>query len=270
MEINCKDKAAQIKQEVKERIAELRANGRLTPKLTIIRVGDDLASESYVKGKVRDCKECGIDVKVVHYDTSVDTVHLCAGVLFEQRHCDALIVQLPLPAHIDQKEVLNCILPSKDVDGLGAYSHFKPCTPLGVMCLLQDVCGLDLEDKNVLMIGRSRLVGMPLFKMLQGANANVTLCHSKTSYANLADYARNSHVVISAVGRMDVLHPNDITLGAYVIDVGINRDENGKLCGDIEGSNDYYKTPVPSGVGLMTRAMLLKNVLLAYEMNEKG
>lgn len=272
MEINCKDKAAQIKQEVKDRVAELVAQGHKAPRLTIIKVGEEFASERYVAGKVRDCKECGIEAKVVQYSESIDTARLCADVLYQQRNCDAIIVQLPLPKHIDQKEVLNHILPSKDVDGLGEYSHFKPCTPLGVMCLLKEVCGLDLEDKNVLMIGRSKLVGMPLFTMLQKENANVTLCHSKTSYNNMSYIADNADVIISAVGRENVLDPYDIKIGAYVIDVGINRNEDGKLCGDIRECDNYYKTPVPSGVGLMTRAMLLENVLMAYEMaaNEKG
>lgn len=265
MIINCKEKAEQIKQEVKARVAELVAKGMTAPKLTIVRVGIDYASERYVAGKVRDCKECGIEAKVVTFRETISTKELCTEVLMAQRHCDAIIVQLPLPKHIDKQEVVNHILPSKDVDGLLDYSHFKPCTPLGVMCILQEVCGIDLEDKNVLMIGRSKLVGMPLFMMLQKENANVTLCHAKTSYANLAGYASESDVIISAVGKEDVLKPDDIAWGACVIDVGINRDGNGKLCGDIKPSDNYSKTPVPNGVGLMTRAMLLKNVLIAYE-----
>lgn len=265
MVINCKDKAVQIKTEVKERVRELVDMGKPAPKLTIIRVGDDYASERYAACKVKDCKECGIDAKVVHFGEDITTERLCLEVLREQRKCDAIIVQLPLPKHIDAQEVTRHILPSKDVDGLSEHSHHKPCTPLAVMCILKEVCKLNLENKNVLMIGRSKLVGMPLFMMLQKENANVTLCHSKTSHENLVKHAEDSEIIISAVGKENVLEPEDIALGAYVIDVGINRDANGKLCGDIAESEYYEKTPVPNGVGLLTRAMLLRNVLAAYE-----
>lgn len=265
MIINCKDKAEEIKLEVKNRVSELVKAGNIPPRFTIISVGHDPASESYVRGKVKDCEYCGIKVNVLHYAESVNTDFLCNEVFNAQIFCNAIIVQLPLPDHIDKDKVLNCITPSKDVDGLTEGSYFKPCTPLGVMCVLKDICKLDLTDKNVLMIGRSKLVGLPLCQMLQEANANVSLCHSKTSRLNLFRQAIYSDVIISAVGKPNVLDSDDIPVDAYVIDVGINRDENGKLCGDIMDGDDYYKTPVPNGVGLLTRAMLLKNILEAYE-----
>lgn len=264
MVINCKDKAEEIKREVKHAVRLLGETQRRAPKLTIVRVGNNPASESYVKGKLKDCEECGINAIEIHCAENISTAELCNVVENAQLNCDAIIVQLPLPPQINKEKVLERISPYKDVDGLTKHTQFAPCTPLAVMCILQEVCGLDLTDKNVLVIGRSKLVGLPLANMLIEANANVSVAHSKTKYGNLIKYGVDSDVIISAAGKRNVLDKTYIG-NAYVIDVGINRDENGRLCGDIEECEWYYKTPVPNGVGLLTRAMLLRNVLKAYE-----
>lgn len=270
MVINCKDKAEEIKREVKHAVRLLGETQRRAPKLTIVRVGNNPASESYVKGKLKDCEECGINAIEIHCTENISTAELCNVVDNAQLNCDAIIVQLPLPPQIDKEKVLERINPFKDVDGLTKYTQFTPCTPMAVMCVLQDVCGLSLTNKNVLVIGRSKLVGLPLANMLIVENANVSVVHSMTSDEKKAHKSAWSDVIISAAGVRNVVSSSVICCGTYVIDVGINRDENGKLCGDISDSERYYKTPVPNGVGLLTRAMLLRNVLRAYEYATKG
>lgn len=273
MKINCKDRAELIKYQVKDKINEYHKVLFERPKFLIIQIGGNEASNRYVNGKLKDCKFVGIDAELLKLSKEITTDDICLMIQAEQSKYDAVMVQFPLPEHIDKKKVLACIPPEKDVDGLVKNSLFTPCTPLGVMDILQEVLGLDLTGENVLLLGRSELVGMPLFYLLQKANATVTMCHSKTSKHDISKYAANSHIIISAVGKEDVLDKRDISSGTYVIDVGINvkkEYENGeyksRLVGDIYDSNAYFKTPVPGGVGLMTRAMLLKNILKAYEM----
>ena len=270
MVIRCKDKAELIRYQVKCKLADAVSIGAPLPRFTIIQVGADPASDVYVKGKIKDCEFAGIGVRHVKLAEDISTKQLCSVIEVEQEETDAIIVQLPLPEHINRDLVLDHINPDKDVDGLTRDSCFKPCTPLAVMCVLKDILELDLTDKRVVMIGRSQLVGMPLFNMLQAENANVTLLHSKTGKHNLRKYCNDAEIIVSAVGKINVLDKDEIPAGTFVIDVGINKGHNGKLYGDIYESFHYYKTPVPGGIGLLTRAMLLQNIFEAYDrQNEK-
>lgn len=270
MVIRCKDKAELIKYQVKCKIADAVNIGAPLPRFTIIQVGADPASDVYVKGKIKDCEFAGIGVRHVKLAEDISTKRLCSVIEVEQEETDAIMVQLPLPEHINRDLVLDYINPDKDVDGLTRDSCFKPCTPLAVMCVLKDILELDLTDKRVVVIGRSKLVGMPLFNMLQAENANVTLLHSKTGRDNMGKYCWGADIIISAVGKMNVLDKDQIPTGVYVIDVGINRHIDGKLYGDICDSDRYFKTPVPGGIGPLTRAMLLQNIFEAYDrQNEK-
>lgn len=269
LKINCKDKAELIKYQIKQKIDDNRKALLGRPTFAIIQVGDNEASNRYVNGKLKDCAFVGIETKLIKLPEETTTEQICKTIESEKDLFDAIMVQFPLPDHINKETVLAAIPPEKDVDGLVKNSLFTPCTPLGVMCILQEILGLDLTGKNVLLLGRSELVGMPLFHLLQKENATVTLCHSKTTRSDLDLFSENAEIIISAVGKRGVISTGYISAGTIVIDVGINFDDNGKLCGDISEAPHYYKTPVPGGVGLMTRAMLLKNILKAYEMSHQ-
>ena len=263
MKIKCKDKAELIKYQIKDEISKLDK----APKFVIVQVGDNDASNRYVKWKIRDCEFVGIEVNLLKLPEDITEEMLIDHIVDKQSNCDAIIVQLPLPKHINAENVMRYISPWKDVDGLSENSVFEPCTPLGVMCILEEILDLDLEGKDVVILGRSKLVGLPLAHMLQKKNATVSLCHSKTSSYSRVRLLKGAHVVISAVGKymkdiLPELNPN-----AYIIDVGINVDADGSLVGDIPDDFRWHKTPVPGGVGLMTRVMLLKNILEAYKIN---
>lgn len=228
-------------------------------KLVILTVGNDPASQSYVKGKIKDCEYCGIPYQYINCkkDDLAWNIH-CAN---NDSNVGGIIVQLPLPEGMDEKFYTDMVTRSKDVDGFRENSPFKPCTPEGIMYLLRKEVG-DLTGKRALVIGRGKLVGEPIAKMLLDANCTVTVAHSKT--ADLHWELQNAEIIISAVGR-----PNTVNLAwcwnaEAVIDVGVNRDANGKLCGDCYNFDDemlYPKvTPVPGGIGLMTRAMLMAHV----------
>lgn len=253
--IDCKKYANEILEQVK--------NTPDKKKLVILTVGNDPASQSYVKGKIKDCEYCGIPYNHIHVKDTLSA----DSELFTHINCmnaddtvGGIIVQLPLPDGMDEKFYTDMVLTTKDVDGFKANSPFKPCTPEGIMYILEKELG-DLTGLNALVIGRGKLVGEPIAKMLLDANCTVTVAHSKTK--NL-DSLLDADIIISAVGK-----PHFIDLqkcGArIVIDVGVNRDENGKLCGDCynfdaDNDNDMKVTPVPCGIGLMTRAMLMKHV----------
>ena len=235
--------------------------------LAVVQVGNDPASTSYIKGKKKDCEECGIEFKHIHLDENVTQDELIETVTWLNFDDDitGFIVQLPLPSHINEGEVLQEINPRKDVDGLSPLSPYEPCTPKGIMEIFSRL-GLDLVDTNVTVIGAGH-VGAPLAQMLTKAKANVTVLHSKTSEENKRKYCLNSDIIIVATG-----HPNSLTANmtpalSFIVDVGINRDENGKLFGDAEKTvhnlEDVACTAVPGGVGLMTRAALLQNVVEA-------
>lgn len=260
--IDCKKYAQEILDEVKS----VPNKG----KLVIITVGDDNASKVYVKGKIKDCEYCGIPVEHIKIEDTWSAGIELLEVIDKNNEDDevvGIIVQLPLPKHLNNELVNYCqaIVPWKDVDGLTSGSWFEPCTPKGIIHLMKEELG-DLTGLNVLIIGRSNLVGKPLAKMLTDEDCTVTLAHSKTKRLHL--FMNEADVVVSAIGKANEFDLGVCWKAEMVIDVGINRDKNGKLCGDFdwfdcfdEHDSPYPKvTPVPNGVGLLTRAMLMKNV----------
>lgn len=289
--INCKSIAQEIKHEIKEGVNGFVEKYGRNPYLAIFSVGDDPASKSYIKGKIKDCDECGIEVILTDsYPHGYENVHLLEDELCKRIQdaarigsIDGIIVQLPLPDGMNKSRIISCIPPNKDVDCFSRENvaklylgepGLKPCTPAACIELL-DRINYDLTGKVVTVIGRSDLVGKPLAAMLTQRNATVTLCHSKTQ--NLILHCLDSDVIITAMGNPNVFKYSMIPTGSIVLDVGINRDENGKICGDIKHSEviDLFLTkakavtPVPGGIGLMTRVMLLKNVLEAANNNMK-
>lgn len=232
--------------------------------LVILTVGDNPASESYVKGKIKDCEYCGIPCKYLRLpdeDGSKAELAWQIALANNDESVGGIIVQLPLPDGYDEAEYTSMIRFDKDVDGFLPGSPYKPCTPEGIMYLLRKEVG-DLTGKRALVIGRGKLVGEPIAKMLLDADCTVTVAHSKT--AHLYWELMHADIIISAVGKPNTVDLNWCPDADIVIDVGVNRDENGKLCGDcINFSKDYEYlkvTPVPNGVGLMTRAMLMAHV----------
>lgn len=274
--ISGKDVSAQIKEQVRAQVVSLNEKG-IYPKLSVIIVGENPASLTYVKGKHKDCAECGIISDNIAMPDTVSQAELLAEIdrLNKDDSVHGILVQLPLPKHINEYAVINAISPEKDVDGFTAINVgnmnigkdcFTPCTPQGCLDML-DYAGVDLEGKDVVVIGRSNIVGKPVAVLALQRSATVTICHSKTK--NIAEKTRNADVVIVAVGRAGFLTGDMLKPGAVVIDVGINRNEAGKLCGDADFDSciDVVSkiTPVPGGVGLMTRANLLKNTIKSAE-----
>lgn len=269
--------AAQIRAEVAGRTAALKARG-IQPHLAIILVGDNPASQVYVKSKAADSEQTGLKATLERYPASLPESALLERIaaLNANAGVHGILVQLPLPAHLNASRVIEAIAPEKDVDGFHIASAgalmtgqpgFRPCTPYGCMKMLQSIGMNDLRGKNAVVIGRSNIVGKPMALMLLAANATVTVCHSGT--ASLAAFTRQADVIVAAAGQRKVLTADMVKPGAVVIDVGMNRDENGKLCGDVdfEGVRQVasWITPVPGGVGPMTRAMLLVNTIEAAE-----
>ena len=269
--------AAQIRAEVAGRTAALKARG-IQPHLAIILVGDNPASQVYVKSKAADSEQTGLKATLERYPASLTESALLERIaaLNADASVHGILVQLPLPAHLNASRVIEAIAPEKDVDGFHIASAgalmtgqpgFRPCTPYGCMKMLQSIGMNDLRGKNAVVIGRSNIVGKPMALMLLAANATVTVCHSGT--ASLAAFTRQADVIVAAAGQRKVLTAGMVKPGAVVIDVGMNRDENGKLCGDVdfEGVRQVasWITPVPGGVGPMTRAMLLVNTIEAAE-----
>jgi methylenetetrahydrofolate dehydrogenase (NADP+)/methenyltetrahydrofolate cyclohydrolase len=268
--------ARKIRAEVAERAAALTARGR-QPGLAVILVGEDPASQVYVKHKVNDCETSGVRSVLDRYPASFSEAELLARiqVLNADPSIHGILVQMPLPKHIDPQKVIETISPLKDVDGFHVQSAgalmvgqpgFRPCTPYGCMKLIETT-GISLKGKNAVVIGRSNTVGKPMALLLLQANATVTICHSGTTDIGL--YTRQADVVVAAVGKRNVLTADMVKPGAVVIDVGMNRNDDGKLCGDVDfdGVKEVvgWITPVPGGVGPMTRAMLLVNTLEAAE-----
>ncbi|MBR5873828.1 MAG: bifunctional 5,10-methylene-tetrahydrofolate dehydrogenase/5,10-methylene-tetrahydrofolate cyclohydrolase [Oscillospiraceae bacterium] len=264
--------SAQIKEQVKQEVDFLNSKG-VYPKLSVIIVGENPASQSYVKGKHKDCGECGIISDNIAMPETISQAELLAEIdrLNKDDSVHGILVQLPLPKHIDEYAVINTIAPEKDVDGFTAVNVgnmnigkdcFTPCTPQGCIDML-DYAGIDMTGKDVVVIGRSNIVGKPVAVLALQRSATVTICHSKTK--NIAEKTRMADIVIVAVGRAGFLTGDMLKPGAVVIDVGINRNSEGKLCGDADFDSciDVVSriTPVPGGVGLMTRANLLKNTI---------
>ncbi|MFD0667273.1 bifunctional methylenetetrahydrofolate dehydrogenase/methenyltetrahydrofolate cyclohydrolase FolD [Ramlibacter sp. MAHUQ-53] len=266
----------QIRAEVAHRTAALKARG-VQPQLNIILVGDDPASQVYTKHKVNDSTETGLGATLERYPADMAEEALLARIreLNADPKVHGILVQLPLPRHMDSHKVIETISPAKDVDGFHVASAgalmvgqpgFWPCTPYGCMKMLESI-GYDLKGKHAVVIGRSNIVGKPMALMLLQKNATVTITHSATK--DLAAMTRQADVIVAAVGKRNVLTADMVKPGAVVIDVGMNRNDEGKLCGDVDFDGvrqvASWITPVPGGVGPMTRAMLLVNTLEAAE-----
>ncbi|MBM3270521.1 MAG: bifunctional methylenetetrahydrofolate dehydrogenase/methenyltetrahydrofolate cyclohydrolase FolD [Candidatus Sericytochromatia bacterium] len=269
--------AAEVRATLKDEIAAATAGGRRPPGLAVVLVGNDPASAVYVRNKRKACQEVGI--LAADHDLPEDTSQADLLALIERLNddpaIDGILVQLPLPGHVDSARVLNLIRPDKDADGfhpvnagklfLGETDGMAPCTPLGIMALI-DKAGVDLKGKRAVVVGRSNIVGKPMAMMLLARHATVTVCHSRT--VDLPGVVREGDVVVAAVGRGEMVRGDWIKPGAVVIDVGMNRNAEGKLVGDVafaEASQHAAAiTPVPGGVGPMTIAMLLRNTFEAY------
>lgn len=274
--------AADIKQRLKEEINErMDVIGR-RPKLVIISVGEDPASKVYVRNKIKAAEECGIEVEHIQFDDNELTDHIRGTI--ERRNyspeVDGIMVQLPLPEGYDERAIIDQIHPEKDVDGLtttnigrlrSGQECLKPCTAAGII----DLCkyyGIELDGKDVTIVGRSNIVGKPLADMMMAEGATVTQCHSRTQ--QLSYHTKMADIVVCAVGKPKMLTGRDVWDADAVIDVGINRDENGKLCGDVDFDDvieqhgkEVNITPVPGGVGPMTVAELMKNTVIAWREN---
>lgn len=251
------------KEELKRQIL---ARGA-TPKLVIIQVNDDFASDRYIKGKLKDAAEVGIFAEHIKLDvlTTEETLLALIDSLNHDQSVHGVIVQLPLPKTIREDYVKNAILPAKDVDGFHPLSHFKACTPLGIVNYLKAE-NIALSGKNAVVIGRSNIVGKPAAMLLLAENANVTILHSKTSEEDMAFYLHHADIIIVAVGIRHFLNHQELKKDAVVVDVGINQNDDGTLTGDARsGLQVRIQTPVPGGVGLLTRLTLLENVWEAYK-----
>ena len=285
--INGKIIAGAIKRQLKEEISQM----DVKPTLSVILVGDDAASQVYVRNKHKACDEVGIRSIQINLlkDVTEDVLISKINELNADNSVHGILVQLPIPKHIDVKKVISAIDPRKDIDGFTQNSSFTPCTPAGVLDLLDGIPDYDIARKTVLVIGRSDIVGKPVAKLLLDRNCTVIQAHSKTPKDVLCKMFSFADIVVSAVGRTDIISKYDAEdyfkdnrhdfYGNFsnkrdriIIDVGINRDENGKLCGDFSESfkekySSFY-TPVPGGVGPMTIAMLLKNTVLAAKLTK--
>lgn len=274
--------AKKLKGQMKEKIDHIKEMGERVPCLCVILVGDDPASQSYVKGKEKACNEIGILSKMITLDgtTSEETLLEVIKENNNDDSVDGILVQLPLPKHISRKNIIEAIDPTKDVDGLHStnvsklYNNendgFVPCTPLGIMSMLHE-SNTEIDGKQVCVVGRSQLVGSPVSRLLLNENATVTICHSHTR--NLSEVTKQADILVACVGKAKMLTKEHVKEGAVVIDVGVNRMENGKLCGDVDFDNvkDIVAkiSPVPKGVGPMTITMLLENTLKAYALHTK-
>jgi len=268
--------SAQLRQQVSDKVKALQARG-LTAGLAVILVGDNPASQVYVRNKVKACEQTGIHSLLEKHDASMTEAELLARVhaLNHDNSIHGILVQLPLPAHIDAQKVIEAIAPEKDVDGFHVASAgalmtglpgYWPCTPHGCMKMLEHI-GYSLKGKHAVVIGRSNIVGKPMALMLLQEHATVTVCHSATP--NLKAHTLQADVIVAAVGKRNILTTDMVKPGAVVIDVGMNRDDAGKLCGDVDydGVKEVasHITPVPGGVGPMTITMLLVNTLASAE-----
>ena len=279
--ISGKAVSAALRTQIREETAALRENHGIHPGLAVVLVGNDPASQIYVRNKQKACEEVGFrafEYRLNENSTQEQLLDLIR-VLNKDDKVHGILVQLPLPKHIDEQTVILTIAPEKDVDAfhpmnvgrimIGNY-EFLPCTPAGVMELI-DSTGVDLNGANCVVVGRSNIVGKPMAMLLLHRNATVTICHSRTR--NLAEVCAGADILVSAVGKPHFIRADMVKDGAVVIDVGMNHDENGKLCGDVEFAEvepkASYITPVPGGVGPMTITMLMKNTLRAAEMKQK-
>ena len=279
--IDGKSIAAKVRSELREQVTAMARELKKRPALAVIIVGEDPASQLYVRNKQRACEDVGIlsEIYTLGENVSQESLEYIINSLAERRDIDGILLQLPLPKGLDAERALRCIPPEKDVDAFhpenvghimrGDY-RFLPCTPAGVMELLSRY-DIDVEGKDCVVIGRSDIVGKPMAMLLLHKGGTVTICHSRTK--NLAEHTRRADILVSAVGKAGFVTADMVKEGAVVIDVGINRGADGKLCGDVDFAavepKAGYITPVPGGVGPMTVAMLMKNTVKAAEISQK-
>lgn len=269
--------AAQVRENAKIDVEKLNEQG-IKVALTVVIVGDNAASRVYVNSKKKACEQLGIisNECALSKDTTQDELLDLIKKLNDDNDVNGILVQLPLPKQIDEKAIIEAISPKKDVDAFHANSvgkimigdyDFVPCTPAGCMDLIHST-GINVEGKNCVVVGRSNIVGKPMAMLLLHESGTVTICHSKTQ--NLAGYCKNADILVAAVGRANMITGDMIKEGAVVIDVGMNRLENGKLCGDVDFESASkiagFITPVPGGVGPMTIATLMKNTVMASKL----
>lgn len=268
--VSCKDYVEIKKKELKEEIKHLDKK----PVLAVIQIDDDQASNSYIKGKQKDCDEIGIEMRHVNiYSNTTEQKEVeCVITDIAKSDADGIIIQLPIPDKYNLERLQHLIPPEKDVDGFRKDSCFKPCTPKGIIDWME-YNNFEFEGKDCCVLGRSKIVGLPLTNMLIEKGATVTCCNSTTP--STWYYTRNADYAFSAVGVPNYFDFSDFQdFCELVVDIGINRDENGKLCGDVNNAgfesslNDTYVTPVPGGVGLLTRLTLMQNVVDAYKIQK--
>ena len=279
--IDGKGLAAKMRAEAAKDVAALKRAG-VNPGLAVVLVGDDQASATYVRSKLRDCEECGIasfDYKFPA-DASQDEILQLVRNLNDDPKITGILVQMPLPSHLDAEEIIEAISPLKDVDGFHPTSlgrlvrglpGLRPCTPAGIMVML-DEYNIELAGKNAVIVGRSSIVGKPMAHMLLERDATISVAHSRTR--NLDEICRSADVLVVACGIARLVKGDWVRPGATVIDVGMDRDEDGRLCGDVDYDDVFNVagaiTPVPGGVGPMTRAMLMSNVVTAARMQAEA
>ena len=276
--INGKELAKEVRLNLKEKVEK----EKLTPKLAVILCGDNEASKVYVRNKSKACDEVGVEFEEFLLPNTTTQKELLDLIdrLNEDEKVDGILLQSPIPKGLNIEEAFERIKPEKDVDGFNPYNvgklcigedGFIPCTPLGIMKMFEKY-NIDLEGKKAAIVGRSNIVGKPMAQCLLSKNATVTICHSRTK--DLKEELKDADVVIAAVGKREIIKADMIKEGAVVIDVGMNRNDEGKLCGDVDfeevSKKASYITPVPGGVGPMTVAMLMNNVVKAYENKRKN
>ena len=273
--------ASKQKATIKIIVDDLKVNNKRLPHLAVVIVGDDAASHVYVSSKEKACQQVGFESTIIRLNEQISEAHLLSTIeqLNNDNNVDGILVQMPLPKHLSENAVITKIDPNKDVDGLNPINvgklhlnmdGFVPCTPSGIMVLLEEM-QVDFAGANAVVVGRSKLVGGPVAKLLEQRNCTVTICHSRTK--NIEEICSNADILVVAIGKANLVKKHWIKDGAYIIDVGINRID-GKLCGDVD-TNDViekcnYITPVPKGVGPMTIVMLLQNTLKAYFLKENS
>lgn len=274
--------AATLRGTMKEKVDSIKSSGSRVPGLAVVIVGEDPASKVYVKNKKIACGEIGIlsEEYALPADTKHEDLEKLINELNEKETIDGILLQSPLPKHLDETYFLRLIAKEKDVDAFNPYNvgkimigdfDFQPCTPAGVMELLK-FYNIDPAGKNCVMVGRSNIVGKPMAMLMLHANATVTICHSKTK--NLGEITKTADILIVAIRQAKYITADMIKEGAVVIDVGMNRNEEGKLCGDVDYAEAQnvasYITPVPGGVGPMTITMLMQNTIKSFELKNRG
>lgn len=269
-----------IKMRLKEKVDQLGTTTQRMPKLVVILAGDNPASLSYIKGKSKACEEVGFLFELRHFPEEVKMSEIVSAIQSynADEAVDGILVQMPLPKHLDKAEIVDCIDPNKDVDGFHTINvgklyngedGFVPCTPLGIIEILKSL-PITMEGKETVVLGRSHLVGTPVAQLLLQENTTVTICHSRT--VNIEEHCKRADILVVAIGKRHFVKGDWIKEGAIVIDVGVNRHTDGKLYGDVDFDEAIHKasyvTPVPKGVGPMTIAMLLENTWKAYCLKE--